>query len=382
MDKFRRLYIKWLVWRGKAIDIWSKSDYPADVLSNLCSNGFRLDGMVCGSMEGFLQSLKQKDKDKQRQICSMKGKNAKKMTSAGWQTDQIVWWKGVAIDRQSEEYGKLVRRAYQAMFEQNERFRTALMSTRGQKLFHSRGESNPFKTILTENELCTILTKLRDNYDKRDKGVERKKRVFVDMDNVLVDFESGLTQISEAVKKEYEGRLDEIPGLFGLMKPMPGAIDAMHELQKHYDLFILSTAPWKNPSAWSDKVTWVTKYLDDVFHKRMVITHRKDLCQGDYLIDDRGKNGTSEFSGEWIEFGSEKFPDWNSVLAYLGIELDNTALPKPHSNVVSSEEEIFETGGGGYVSFYQEDIERMKSMTVDEQIEYKSELIKNGRYTE
>jgi hypothetical protein len=35
----------------------------------------------------------------------------------------------------------------------------------------------------------------------------------------------------------------------------------------------------------------VTKYLDDVFHKRMVITHRKDLCQGDYLIDDRGKNG-------------------------------------------------------------------------------------------
>ena len=61
----------------------------------------------------------------------------------------------------------------------------------------------------------------------------------------------------------------------------------------------------------------VTNYLDDVFHKRMVITHRKGLCQGDYLIDDRGKNGTSEFSGEWIEFGSEKFPDWNSVLEYL-----------------------------------------------------------------
>ena len=101
------------------------------------------------------------------------------------------------------------------------------------------------------------------------------------------------------------------------MKPMPGAIEAMHELQKHFDLFILSTAPWKNPSAWSDKVSWVTKYLDDVFHKRMVITHRKDLCQGDYLIDDRGKNGTSEFAGEWIEFGSEKFPDWNSVLEYL-----------------------------------------------------------------
>ena len=144
-----------------------------------------------------------------------------------------------------------------------------------------------------------------------------KKLVYVDMDNVLVDFQSGLDKTSEEVKKEYEGRLDEIPGLFGLMEPMSGAINAMHQLQERYDLFILSTAPWKNPSAWSDKVKWVTKYLDDVFHKRMIITHRKDLCIGDYLIDDRGKNGTSEFKGEWIQFGSERFPDWKSVLDYL-----------------------------------------------------------------
>jgi RNA:NAD 2'-phosphotransferase (TPT1/KptA family)/5'(3')-deoxyribonucleotidase len=301
------------------LDIRSNGVYPSNVLSNLCSNGFRFDGMVCGSMEGFLQSLKHQDRDKQRQICSMKGGNARKHSVTSWQTDQIVWWKGQAYDRQSEEYQKLIRRAYQAMFDQSERFRAALMQTRGITLIHSSGEESPYKTILTEQEFCQILTEMRDSYDRRDKGIERKKRVFVDMDNVLVDFESGLAQVSEEVKQEYEGRLDEIPGLFGLMKPMPGAIDAMHELQKRYDLFILSTAPWKNPSAWSDKVKWVTQYLDDVFHKRMVITHRKDLCQGDYLIDDRGKNGTSEFAGEWIEFGSEKFPDWNSVLRYLGV---------------------------------------------------------------
>ena len=314
---FRKLHIKWLVWKGKAVDIWSKSDYPADVLSNLCSNGFRFDGMVCGSMEGFLQSLKQKDKEKQRQICQMKGKNAKKMSSTGWQTDQIVWWKGVAIDRQSEEYGHLVRRAYQAMFEQNERFRTALMSTRGMELYHSRGESDPFKTILTTQEFCSILTDLRDNYDKRDKGIERKKRLYFDMDGVLVDFESALARQDERTLKEYEGRYDEIPGLFGQMLPMEGAIDAVHRLNEHYDCYILSTAPWKNPSAWSDKVLWVTRYLDDVFHKRMIITHCKHLCKGDILIDDRGKNGTSEFEGEWIQFGSESFPNWKSVLAYL-----------------------------------------------------------------
>lgn len=302
------------------LDIRSNGVYPSNVLSNLCSNGFRFDGVLCGSMEGFLQSLKHQDRDKQRQICSMKGGNARKHSVTSWQTDQIVWWKGQAYDRQSEEYQKLIRRAYQAMFDQSERFRSALMQTRGITLIHSSGEESPYRTILTEQEFCQILTEMRDSYDRRDKGIERKKRMFVDMDNVLVDFESGLAQVSEDVKLKYEGRLDEIPGLFGLMKPMPGAIEAMHELQKHYDLFILSTAPWKNPSAWSDKVTWVTKYLDDVFHKRMVITHRKDLCQGDYLIDDRGKNGTSEFAGEWIEFGSEKFPDWDNVLRNLGVK--------------------------------------------------------------
>ena len=57
------------------LDIRSNGLYPSNVLSNLCSNGFRFDGMVCGSMEGFLQSLKRQDLDKQRQICSMKGGN-------------------------------------------------------------------------------------------------------------------------------------------------------------------------------------------------------------------------------------------------------------------------------------------------------------------
>ena len=137
------------------------------------------------------------------------------------------------------------------------------------------------------------------------------------MDNVLVDFQSGLDKIDENTKHKYEGRLEEIPGLFGLMEPFNGAIEAVNKLSEKYDVFILSTAPWNNPSAWSDKVKWVTKYFDDIFHERMVITHRKDLCKGDYLIDDCGKNGTSEFDGEWIPFGTERFPDWQSVLDYL-----------------------------------------------------------------
>lgn len=158
------------------LDIRSNGLYPSNVLSNLCSNGFHFDEIVCGSMEGFLQSLKRKELDKQQQICSMKGGNARKMSVTSWQTDQIVWWKGQAIDRQSSDYQQLIRRAYQAMFEQSECFRTALMQTRGITLVHTSGEENPFKTILTSSEFCDILTEMRDSYDQCDKKIELEER--------------------------------------------------------------------------------------------------------------------------------------------------------------------------------------------------------------
>jgi 5'(3')-deoxyribonucleotidase len=88
-------------------------------------------------------------------------------------------------------------------------------------------------------------------------------------------------------------------------------------LAEHYDIYILSTAPWHNPSAWSDKVVWVQRYLGDVAYKRLILSHHKDLCEGDYLIDDRTKHGAAEFGGEHIHFRTERFPDWQSVLDYL-----------------------------------------------------------------
>lgn len=169
MNAIRKIRIKWQVWCGKTVDIWSKSPYPADVLSNLHDNGFCYDGIECGSMEGFLQYLKQKDVGKQHQVCRMTGKEAKRKTNADWQVNQIVWWKGLAINRQSDVFLTLIKSAYEAMFEQNACFRTALMETCGKMLYHSQGEQDSHKTILTEREFCGILTDLRDSYDLLDK---------------------------------------------------------------------------------------------------------------------------------------------------------------------------------------------------------------------
>ena len=61
------------------------------------------------------------------------------------------------------------------------------------------------------------------------------------------------------------------------------------------------------------------RYLDKYYCKRLILSHHKNLLRGDYIIDDRGKHGTSGFKGEWLCFGSEEFPDWDSVLKYLQV---------------------------------------------------------------
>ena len=144
-----------------------------------------------------------------------------------------------------------------------------------------------------------------------------QKVLYVDMDNVLVDFSSGVNRLDHEIRLAYEGRLDEAPGIFSLMDPIDGAIAAYEELCDRFDVYILSTAPWENPSAWTDKLLWVKKHLGTLAYKRLILTHHKELNTGDYLIDDRAKNGADRFAGELILFGSELFPDWPAVLDYL-----------------------------------------------------------------
>lgn len=144
-----------------------------------------------------------------------------------------------------------------------------------------------------------------------------KQVLYIDMDNVLVDFQSGIDSLDEVTRVEYVDKYDAVPGIFALMKCKEGAVEAFNELCDYYDVYILSTAPWDNPSAWSDKLTWVKENLGEKAYKRLILSHHKDLAKGDYLIDDRTKNGASEFEGELIIFGSEEFPNWKSIVEFL-----------------------------------------------------------------
>ena len=152
-----------------------------------------------------------------------------------------------------------------------------------------------------------------------------KKILYIDMDNVLVDFPSAIARITDEMAIAHKDDLDEVPGIFSLMDPMPGALDAFTELSGIFDTYILSTSPWENPSAWSDKLLWVKEHLNESAYKRLILSHHKNLNAGDFLIDDRTKNGADSFRGEHIHFGTEEFPDWSSVLEYLRPKVTSTS---------------------------------------------------------
>ena len=168
-----------------------------------------------------------------------------------------------------------------------------------------------------------------------------KRILYIDMDDTLVDFSAKLEQVHPVVREMYRDRDDEIPGVYALAPPVEGALDAFRELSALFEIYILSTGPWKNPAAWQHKVEWVHLHLGMAdgtpAYKRLILSHHKELNRGDFLVDDRPcHNGAEAFEGEVIWFGhegpskqTEQDPnfgrvglttpckDWEAVVAYL-----------------------------------------------------------------
>ena len=147
-----------------------------------------------------------------------------------------------------------------------------------------------------------------------------KQVIYVDLDGVICDFDTRHLELTSQglTKKEAFQHVDAYRDL----EPMKGAIEAWHELNKFYDVYILSTASWDNVESWIEKRLWVEKYIGESVKKKLILSHNKGLLKGVALIDDRIANGVADFEGKHIHFGSEEFPDWQSVLDFLIVQDD------------------------------------------------------------
>ena len=144
------------------MDIKSGKDYPAGALSNFAPHPFTFRGVECNSMEGFLQAVKFKNPDMQKFTCTLVGRMAKAHgRNKNWQEKQTLWWNGEAIKRNSDEYQELLDEAFNAMFDQNEKAKKALLASGSAVLKHSIGRTKQSETVLTKKEFCSRLTQIR-----------------------------------------------------------------------------------------------------------------------------------------------------------------------------------------------------------------------------
>lgn len=156
------------------IDIYSKGEYPSWALSNFAEHRFTMDGVPCGSMEGFLQSLKYREPARQAQVCALVGKDAKRAGEKKrlWRLTKKVWWRGNAYGLFSDELQRLIDRAYRQMYEQCPSFRQALADAGDRELVHTMGKKDMRTTILTEYQFTRRLEALR----RMAQGAEKQQK--------------------------------------------------------------------------------------------------------------------------------------------------------------------------------------------------------------
>lgn len=153
--------------------------------------------------------------------------------------------------------------------------------------------------------------------------------LYLDMDGVVADFEKGIVDLAPELadfrnypdQAELSIKIDETcyanPDIYHNLPPMLGAVEAVKALSKSFDIYFLSTAMWTLPESFTGKRLWIEEHFGELGRKRLILTHRKDLLKGDFLVDDRTHNGAGEFEGEHIHFGTDRFPNWEVTTKYL-----------------------------------------------------------------
>ena len=152
-----------------------------------------------------------------------------------------------------------------------------------------------------------------------------KDILYLDMDEVLASFRGGIIKLCPDFNpddfKIHSEKVNTIceanPYIFHDLEPIKDAVPCVKELFPIYDVYFLSTPMWNLPLSYTGKRIWLEKYFGKDAERRLILTHRKDLNVGRFLVDDSLHFGVSEFKGEHIHFGTNKFPDWITTRDYL-----------------------------------------------------------------
>ncbi|MGL4998004.1 MAG: 5' nucleotidase, NT5C type [Cetobacterium sp.] len=95
----------------------------------------------------------------------------------------------------------------------------------------------------------------------------------------------------------------DLPSFYADLEPIPGAIEALHEMEAEGILVSICSSPWlTNPTCLQDKVDWLERHVGEGWGARIVLTKDKTLVTGDFLIDDKP-----------VITGADSAPQWTHI---------------------------------------------------------------------
>jgi 5'-nucleotidase len=135
------------------------------------------------------------------------------------------------------------------------------------------------------------------------------KSIAIDMDNVIADVE---THYIDWYEKDFGVRVDRkellgkpetqafpnknavlkflyTPGFFRTVPVMPGAKEAVEELMRSYQVYIVSAA-MEFPQSLFEKYEWLREHFPFIGWNQIVFCGDKSIIATDYMIDDHVKN--------------------------------------------------------------------------------------------
>ena len=102
-------------------------------------------------------------------------------------------------------------------------------------------------------------------------------------------------------------------------RPLPSVQKAYEELLNHYDIYFVASLPANDVTYGSRWQEWVFETFGVASYHHLILTNRKDLLYGDFLIDATTANGSTGFMSTRIEFGSAAFKTWDDVRSYFSL---------------------------------------------------------------
>lgn len=132
------------------------------------------------------------------------------------------------------------------------------------------------------------------------------------MDGTICDI---YTPFMKSLRENPEVKYPQsIHNFFRELLPIKDAIHTVNRLTTVFDVKFLTRPSTMNRLCYTEKADWIYKYFGQWGVDNLYFAPDKTLMKGEWLIDDTDWKG---FEGVQIHYGSNEYPDWNSIMDYF-----------------------------------------------------------------